>query len=768
MKVLAGLALTLALSVHGAIPFLSMPTLGQAVWLSSFAQSFANQGLFALHAANMGQPAVASIAFGLTGAYPEGLLIRIGLRPADAYTLMTAGWLCVAFVGALRFALRLGAGARASIVLAALWLCSPIVWGHVDYSMLSIGIALLPTYFWALFALLQAERAGSRRFVSAVLAFALAAVIAIFTDGYTFMMFALGSAVLYAWTLARQRERRRYLLSACAPALGASFVIAYVLYAAYIGRGEFAPEPLAMFRAWGVDVGYLLIPTQRVHWLLDLLHLSVLRQESNQWGNATNWATTFLLPSLLLGGVAWWKLRRQSMWSGGVLLVALFGLYMALGPSLKVFSVRADPQRDAAAMQAADAGPATGNAWISGHVPGFRSMRASYRWIALSSLGLWWLAALLAAKMEQGGRERAFLMLAALVLLLYLPHPSRAIDALAYRAQFKQIDHDLGDELATAIHHHELVAFLPYRNDFLAGYVAARDDFRTYNIGGDKNLAYARASWPRNLRSFEMGVVDAGFVERVAGLLAAKEADAVVLPYFDSLWGSHYWPCERLLSVKVTPDLRRRAKDASWLCPDEWKVQLRPTVQALRQLPQLKVEEHPLFVVVRLASSAQAVAPAIEAGAVRYPVAIEVGNPALPQLLGPGWHEPEVGHVWSKTDARLQLPRPESCKDDSCMLVLGMTAFNASAGHAVEVRTTLGERTACFAFKDAQMRQIALKAGAGTQPLQLALRVPGAVSPAEAGKGADQRVLGVALITVDLSSRGGDAALAVEEASCSN
>ena len=113
-------ALVLALILHGAVPFVALPTLGQAVWTTGFAQSFINDSLFSIHANNFGQPHPAAIAFGLAGAYPAGLFIAAGLHPVDAYSIMAAFWLTLAFFGAWQIGLMFGLRHSFATLLALL------------------------------------------------------------------------------------------------------------------------------------------------------------------------------------------------------------------------------------------------------------------------------------------------------------------------------------------------------------------------------------------------------------------------------------------------------------------------------------------------------------------------------------------------------------------------------------------------------------------------------------------------------------------------
>ena len=143
-------SLAFILLIHGAIPFVSVPTLGQAILTTGFSQSLANQSIFDLYAINFGIPKPAAIAFGLAGVYPASLLIRVGIYPADAYTLMVAFWLSVAFFAAYQISRAFNLSSIISSLVSILWLSMPTIWNHAGYSMLSLGIGLLSFYFLAM------------------------------------------------------------------------------------------------------------------------------------------------------------------------------------------------------------------------------------------------------------------------------------------------------------------------------------------------------------------------------------------------------------------------------------------------------------------------------------------------------------------------------------------------------------------------------------------------------------------------------------------
>src|SRR3546814_12682441 len=66
---------------------------------------------------------------------------------------------------------------------------------------------------------------------------------------------------------------------------------------------------------------------------------------------------------------------------------------------------------------------------------------------------------------------------------------------------FLQIDEELVSQLHQNIGSGETVAFIPWGNDFIANYLAPKVGFRTFNIGGDKNLSAAQTEWPSPMRA---------------------------------------------------------------------------------------------------------------------------------------------------------------------------------------------------------------------------------------------------------------------------
>lgn len=758
------LVVSAVLVLHGALPFVAMPTLGQAVWTMGFSQSFVNQSLLSIHALNFGAPAPAFIAFGLAGAYPSAVFMALGLHPADAYSAMVALWLGLGCFGAWRVALNAGASTSVAAVATLLWMSLPVVWAHAGYSMVSLGMALLPFYFWAA---LRLFRSPSRQWAEASRSAALylaACIISVFMDGYTFVMFAVGATLLAAHACLRSAELRRYLFAFALPVHIAAFALAYSLYSAYIGKSQFDASPLDFFRGWGVDLTFLAIPTKGGLWLCDVLGLSVPRSTREHFGDASVWQTTFLFPLMAVGLVAWLRTRRRSPVATAFLVIALVGTYLSMGPSLKLNSIRSagiqlSAQVNGSMPAEAAIGP-TGSAWLSENVPGFKNMRASYRWLALGALGFWLLVVLLLSDLEATRQYSWLWSISVLLIALNLPHLVRKTrESVALRDNFLQLDRSLLGDLGSSLRPGERVAFLPYGNDFLANYLAARTGVRAYNVGGDKNLATAMEHWPQTMLQFRANQVDGAFAERVLLFLARGEVDAIVLPYFDLLWSAHLWPCKAEVLRTSTVDLASVFGGIEWQCPSEVRAGLAPAVAVLTRSPYLSVEARDLYAVIRLApglpsqASAGELAPRIRRAKIDYPIRFEARSPELVWVLHEGWNDLETAHVWSTAHAALDLPVPQACSQRECVAAAKFGVFGASQTRPVAVTFRSMDEAHTWSARfaaDGSTQEVRIPLPKDAPGLRVAIDVPEATSPNTLTGSVDGRVLGVSLTSIEL------------------
>jgi len=553
-------ALLCALLVQGAIPFLAAPTLGQAVWTTGFSQSFANDSVFSIYARNFGAPEPAAIAFGLSGAWPTSIFMRLGMSAIDAYTTMAALWLTIAFFSAYKIGRHFNVSPFLAILGGLTWMTMPIIWAHAGYSMLSLGISLLPFYFLSPLRLFSVKNNALKKSNVATMAgrYLFVCLVSVFMDGYSFMMFATGSTILLIAALYRaSRVERISLFKFSLPVHFFCFFLAYLLFSVFIGKSEFDSEPIDFFRGWGVDVIFMLIPTKGTHWIMDIIGINASRSEKYFWGDASTWLTSFCAPVVMVGILSAWKTRHEKKRFIGFVLITVFGIYMALGSSLK-FNSQKPAEYEAKRMMPVEHGVAlTGTGILSANVPGFTVMRASYRWLALGIFGAWMLTLLLFSAKKRKYKVYGCVVLS-VIILLNLPDPIQKLNEyVSNRNSFFSLERDVVADMEDFVSPGDKLAFLPWRNDFLANYMASRLDVVSYNIGGDKNLNEARKHWPEIMRQFPMASVDKDFSDRVLLLLSEKEADVVIFPYIDMLWAAHKWPYPASFKEDMAPTIRK-------------------------------------------------------------------------------------------------------------------------------------------------------------------------------------------------------------------
>jgi hypothetical protein len=460
--------------------------------------------------------------------------------------------------------------------------------------MLSFGFALLPLYLFFALRLIYHLPAKARlwhNIITNYLPFLLICLLAIFIDGYTYVMFLVAAGCFYFIALIRGDVSRIRMASIIAPVLLLGLILSYIAYTHYIGLPSFDVAPLEVFRGWGVDVIMMLIPTQGVSWLCDAFHLSVPRSDQEFFGDASVWMTTFSAPLLVLGAWGFLVAKRHHL-AVHLLCISLLGFYFALGPSLKVNSRRPPSAETIASIKSPTywtmpknvALFSTGSAIVSEHLPGFKSMRASYRWSGLLFVGLFGLTVLLVRKFREGGKNAWVYVIPSIVILLNLPDlPRQFADNRANRKAMEQMRtdlHPLNEYLGPGAR----VVFYPQGNDFIVNYLSAEGRYYTYNVGGDKNIELASKFWPQSIRKFFSTPVTGDFDQEIAKVLLSKNADYVVIPYFDTLLNASAWPpAKEIISERRT--------------------NFAPAIVRLSQDPRILIKDDNLYIVFSLKSS---------------------------------------------------------------------------------------------------------------------------------------------------------------------
>lgn len=426
----------------------------------------------------------------------------------------------------------------------------------------------------------------------------------------------------------------------------------------------------------------------------------------------------------------------------GFFLVAVFAFYMALGPSLKINSTKPANLRlsqPSYSMSSELAVMPTGNAWISKTLPGFNVMRASYRWSALYIFAFWLLIMIC---VSQSNKSCGRIWISGLILLILFNSPDlqkRFQNGVNARSMFHQIDSDLIEVLRGYVHPAETAAFIPWRNDFFANYIAPKAGFRTFNIGGDKNVKMAKKWWPSEFISLE-NKFDADEVLIASKMLIEGTVDVLVFPYFDMLWSAHSWPCADQ-SLKIQ------------------KTELQPAILALRDMPYIDVFESALFSTARLRPefSGEANRSALLSALVEqidYPIVFGSGSDDNALVLEEGWHSVEMHHVWSNAAAQLMLPIPEGCKDIECDAVLKFAVFGASLQRPVSVVFEIKEKgwewteKVIVSSRDVVEARVPLRGVTGSRLLSIS--IPDATSPQLLNGSSDSRILGIAIQRIDL------------------
>lgn len=596
---LAVFGLCFFLVLYGALPSIGMPTLGQALWSSSFAQSFANHGLFDFYADNIGAPGSAAMAFGLAGAWVQSLLIRIGLFPADAYSLMYALWITVAYAAAYNLALRFCANRKLSLIAAIAWIGMPVCWGHTAFSMLALGVLLLPLYFLSVVRLCDSANEALREYISKATFHCLCCILAVFMDGYTFMMFAVGSLSLTGLRFILDKDARLVLLKKCMPVHLCSFAFAYIFYTYYVGASYADGNYNGYFSFTGLNLFSLLVPQQGASWIFDILNLGVPSTGDIR-------ITAFSAPILFLAVYMALKLKGGvAKLSVSVVCVSIIALFLSFGPHLQFPRLsQVDFSNISTSLTVFSLEKfyliPTGSELLYKYLPGFNSMRVTSRWVALAIFMLWFFVVINLRSIVSVDKKFALFLL--LSIAMCTPNLASWMDySVRQRALFLEVESKFVSPLGDLIEKDEVVAFVPWTNDMVVPYAASRGGYVALNVAGDKNILSAKSNWPMNFASLGhmlLKSITVADTPKVVSILMSGEADVVVIPKVKNLLSLEDLPC-LAISKKDEGLSKVKPRGEGFICPGQMMAYDPAVVGVLRSDSRISVLESEYFTLVR-------------------------------------------------------------------------------------------------------------------------------------------------------------------------
>lgn len=541
------LCICIMLIFNGAIPFLSMPNFQQAVWAQGFAKSFSNQSILSIYANNFGFPALNPISFGLVAMLPSSILTNLGFGAAESYSFIFLIYLVIGFIGTYKWS-RIYLNEILSSMASLIWTIQPIVLLHnQDYSMLGLGIVMLPTYCYVIYKFYITNFKNKKNFFYWSLAIFCTALLSVFLDGYTYVMFCLFSIISWFFLsmIEADKSNNKKLIYRSFFKLSiviTSIAISYLSYSSYFNGSDDWISPIDFYRGWGVDLSFIVIPTFGRNFIGDLLSFSLERSSALYFGDSSVWKSTYCLPILFFYILSILNKKNKNSLFYLMIIVSFISIYLAMGPSLKVFSVKPDPNLGVL-MSSEFAVTSLGPESIWTNVPGLKAMRATYRWMALFIFSAWIIMVKFISEINFSKNKNFYsFLLLALVFIFSIPNINSFFPKYVNnREMMNEIEHSLSQEISNYIDRDEIALFLPMNNDFLANSLSSYGEFKTYNIGGDKNVAYAKNYLPKEILDFNNLFIqgkNSNFKDFDYSLMQnlVKKKNVIIIPYFSLLF----------------------------------------------------------------------------------------------------------------------------------------------------------------------------------------------------------------------------------------
>jgi hypothetical protein len=377
-----------------------------------------------------------------------------------------------------------------------------------------------------------------------------AAVFSVFLDGYTFVMFGTTTIICgivhHIGTSEKKTRQSQFALILVPPSC---FAAAALLYSAYLpSDAEFPVQSLDYFRAMSIDLTTLAIPCSGLSWLWDTFGLSRPCDVDIFYGDRSSFSVNFLgYSSLFLALVGFFcRPRRRKMWVF-LTLIATVSLLLAMGPSLKVNSFRADAEGEDHTRASYDMPAESAVLDLPTHqlftlVPGLQNMRAVYRWlVVLKAVLLVFTLFGIRSLWTRFGWKIAFAASLILIIETVPDFGRRLALGRAGHSSIRYLRTKVIPSFSELVGDAEVGLFWRPGNDFFAHWAAPQMGLKVYNVGGDKNNAMAQMEWPAELA---LAISTGQKSGRSLNSLAQKgKLEVIIAPYFDMLWDVHRnWP----------------------------------------------------------------------------------------------------------------------------------------------------------------------------------------------------------------------------------
>ena len=121
---------------------------------------------------------------------------------------------------------------------------------------------------------------------------------------------------------------------------------------------------------------------------------------------------------------------------------------------------------------------------------------------------------------------------------------------------------------------------------------------------------------------------------------------------------------------------------------------------------------------------------------------------ALKTILGEGWHDLELSHVWSSDEADLIVPVPPNCEDEGCSIKIKAFAVRGALDSPdLQLKVSLNGESVSAEYLAENELVIPFE---GKCIAEISLTIPGAVRPSDLGASPDARLLGIALSEIQI------------------